>query len=180
MTPALVIIDMQRGSFTPMTARHDAEGLVTRLNGLAARVRAAGGTVVFVQHDGPEGDPHHPDHPGWRLLPGLDARPQDPVVRKTACDAFLGTTLEQVLRQQGADALIVTGCATDYCVDTTVRAALARGWRTVVPSDGHTTADRPHLPAVKIIEHHNAIWADFIAPCGPAEVRPCAEVVGGE
>lgn len=179
MTQALVIIDMQVGSFTPMTARHDAEGLVVRLNGLAGRVRGAGGTVVFVQHDGPAGDPHHPDHPGWGLLPGLAAQPGDPVVRKTACDAFLGTTLEEVLRARGASGLILTGCATDYCVDTTVRAALARGWPTLVPSDGHTTADRPHLPAAKIIEHHNAIWSDFIAPAGPARVVPCAEVPAG-
>ncbi|HEY9569158.1 MAG TPA: cysteine hydrolase family protein [Thalassobaculum sp.] len=179
MTQALVIIDLQVGSFTPMTARHDAEGLVRRLNGLAGRVRAAGGAVVFVQHDGPEGDPHDPRHPGWRLLPGLDARSDDPVVRKTACDAFLGTRLEEMLRMHGATRLILAGCATDYCVDTTVRAALARGWRTTVPSDGHTTADRPHLSAAKIIEHHNAIWADFIAPAGPATVCPCAEVPVG-
>jgi nicotinamidase-related amidase len=70
--------------------------------------------------------------------------------------------------------LIVTGWATDYCVDTTIRAALARSWPTTVPSDGHTCADRPHLAAAKIIEHHNAIWADFIAPNGPAVVQPCA------
>ena len=176
MTQALLIIDMQQGSFTPMSARHDAEELVDRLNRLAARVRAAGGLVAFVQHDGPEGDPHHPAQPGWRLLPGLDARPADPVVRKTACDAFLGTTLDDLLRERAVDRLIVTGCATDYCVDTTVRAALARGIPTIVPSDGHTTADRPHLPAIKIIEHHNAVWADFIAPAGPATVCPCAAV----
>lgn len=179
MKPALVIIDMQVGSFTPMTARHDAEGLVARLRALGARVRGAGGLVIYVQHDGPEGDPHHPAHPGWRLLPGLEVLPGDPVVRKTACDAFLGTTLEEVLRAHGASELILTGCATDYCVDTTVRAALARGWPTVVPSDGHTTADRPHLPAAKIIDHHNAIWSDFIAPAGPATVLPCAAVAAG-
>src|SRR3546814_9524216 len=76
---------------------------------------------------------------------------------KTACDAFLGTRLEEMLRMHGATRLILAGCATDYCVDTTVRAALARGWRTTVPSDGHTTADRPHLSAAKIIEHHNEL-----------------------
>jgi nicotinamidase-related amidase len=36
----------------------------------------------------------------------------------------------------------VTGCATDECVDTTARSALARGYSTIVPEDGHTTADR--------------------------------------
>jgi hypothetical protein len=70
-------------------------------------------------------------------------RPDDEIVRKRSCDAFLETTLEQVLRESGIDRLIITGCATDYCVDTTVRSALARGWPTVAPSDGHTTVDRP-------------------------------------
>jgi nicotinamidase-related amidase len=103
-------------------------------------------------------------------------RPDDTVVHKRSCDAFLDTTLEQVLRESGIDRLIITGCATDYCVDTTVRAALARGWPTIVPSDGHTTADRPHLSATQIIAHHNAIWADFLAPKGPARVCLCTEV----
>jgi nicotinamidase-related amidase len=95
-------------------------------------------------------------------------------MRKQSCDAFLHTSLDDFLRARAIDRLIVTGCATDYCVDTTVRSALGRGLPTIVPSDGHTTADRPHLPAGKIIEHHKAIWSDFLAPCGPALVRPCA------
>lgn len=176
MRHALIVIDMQQGSFTAASPRHDAAGLVQRLNRLGGAVRAAGGTVVFVQHDGPDGDLHHPSQPGWHLLPDLEVRDGDVVVRKTACDSFLGTTLAEVLAGRSIERLIVTGCATDYCVDTTVRAALARGYPTVVPADGHTTADRPHLPATKIIEHHNAVWSDFMAPGGPAIVCPCADV----
>jgi len=174
MTDALIVIDMQQGSFGPATPRHDAAGLIGRINGLARAVRTGGGAVIFVQHDGPVGDPHHPDEPGWRLLPTLEVRPDDTFVRKTACDAFLATSLENVLRENGIDRLIITCCATDYCVDTTVRSALGRGWPTIVPSDGHTTLDRPHLSAAQIIAHHNAIWADFLAPRGPALVQPCA------
>jgi nicotinamidase-related amidase len=176
MTDALIVIDMQQGSFGPATPRHDATGLVDRLNRLARAVRAEGGAVIFVQHDGPPGDPHHREAPGWRLLPALEVRPDDMIVHKTSCDAFLGSGLEEVLRESGIDRLIITGCATDYCVDATVRSALGRGWPTVAPADGHTTADRPHLTAAQIIAHHNAIWADFLAPRGPAEVCLCAEI----
>jgi len=176
MKCALIIIDLQQGSFTPATPRHDASGLVRRLNSLASVVRSKGGPVVFIQHDGPPGDPHHPDEPGWRLLPDLDFRPGDTVIRKSSCDAFLNTNLEDFLRARRIERLILTGCATDYCVDTTVRSALARSYSTVVPMDGHTTSNRPHLAAEKIIEHHNAIWADFIAPAGPATVCPCTDV----
>jgi nicotinamidase-related amidase len=97
----------------------------------------------------------------------------DLVVHKTSCDAFLHTSLEDVLKQNGVSRVIVTGCATDFCVDTTVRSALARGYPTTVPADGHTTSDRPYLPAHKIIEHHNFVWSDFISPAGPATVIPC-------
>ena len=128
------------------------------------------------QHDGPPGDPHHPSQPGWRLLPDLEVRPQDTVIPKTSCDSFLDTRLDAFLRDNAVERLIVTGCATDYCVDTTVRSALARGWPTIVPADGHTTSNRSHLSATKIIEHHNAIWADFIAPKGPAIVCPCSDL----
>ncbi len=41
------------------------------------------------------------------------------------------------------DALNITGWATDYYLDETVRSALVRGYPTVVPSDGHTASDRP-------------------------------------
>jgi len=176
MKQALIIIDMQRGSFTPDAKRHDPEGLVARLKALGDRVRESGGSIVVVMHDGPLGDPHHPRAPGWRLVPGLGIQEGDFVVRKTSCDAFLDTKMEEVIKEAGADRLIITGCATDYCVDTTIRSALARGYPTIVPIDGHTTSDRPHLPATKIIEHHNAIWADFLAPKGPAMLCTCAEV----
>src|SRR6185437_16177101 len=96
-----------------------------RLNVLAEAVRAANGTVVFVQHDGPLGDPHHPDEPGWKLLPDLNVLADDSIVRKRSCDAFLDTTLEEFLRSRAIRRLIITGCATDYCVDTTVQRARA-------------------------------------------------------
>lgn len=176
MTDALIVIDLQEGPFGGGAPKHDSAGVVERMNALGRGVRSAGGTVIFVQHDGPAGSDHHPDHHGWRLLSTLDVQQTDPIVRKTSCDSFLGTRLDEVLRARGVSRLIIGGWATDYCVDTTVRSALARGYATTVPSDGHTAADRSHLPAAKIIEHHNAIWADFLSPAGAADVRPCADI----
>lgn len=176
MRTALLVIDMQQGCFPTPTARHDTEGVVGRINALASRVRAAGGLVLHIQHDGPPGDAFHPGEPGWQFLPDLKPTQDDLVVHKTSCDAFLNTSLDDVLKQNGVNRVIVTGCATDYCVDTTIRSALARGYPTTVPADGHTTADRPYLPAQKIIEHHNFVWSDFISPAGPARVIPCAEI----
>lgn len=177
MNQALLIIDMQIGSFGEGSDRHDVPGLISRLNSLAERIRDRGDMVIFIQHDGPPDDPHHPSKPGWWILPDLDRGPDDLVIRKASCDAFLETGLENALTRLGVEALIVTGCATDFCVDTTIRSALARRYTTIVPTDGHTTANRRYLSAVQIMEHHHAVWSDFIAPAGPARLTTCAEIL---
>lgn len=176
MTSVLLVIDMQEGSFSPRSARHDARGVIHRINALAAKIRANRGEVIFIQHCGREGDAHHPDASGHALLPELHVEQSDRVLLKTNCDSFLGTELDAVLAALRPAPLIIAGCATDYCVDTTVRSALARGLPTIVAADYHTTADRAHLPATKIIVHHNAIWADFVAPAGPARVLPADSI----
>jgi nicotinamidase-related amidase len=176
MRTAMLVIDLQCGSVCDSNPKHDSDGLVRRLNGLARRVRRGDGIVIFVQQDGPKGDDHYPGTPGWELLPDLDVREEDIVIRKTCCDAFLGTELTEILDAHGAENLIITGCSTDFCVDTTVRSALGRGYRTFVPVDGHTTSDRPHLPAESIIAHHDSIWRNFIGPNGPAVTIACLEL----
>ncbi len=176
MTTGLLVIDMQVGLFEG-TARFDADGVVRRINTLARAVRAKGGMVVFIQHED-EGDFAH-GAPGWRLLPALDACREDVYVRKTACDSFYRSDLDKALRELQITRLLVVGCATDFCVDTTIRAAASKDYEVAVVADGHTTADRPHLPAEKIIEHHNWMWAKLILPGRPVKVAKAEDLLRG-
>jgi hypothetical protein len=102
----------------------------------------------------------------WQLLPTLDIRPEDIVMEKAACDSFLETGLGAMLKERGVSEVIIVGCATDFCVDTTVRSAASHGYAVVVPKDGHTTRDRPHLSAESVITHHNYIWSGLLLPRG--------------
>ncbi len=171
---ALLVIDMQVGLFEG-EPRYDADGVVRRVNALARAVRAGGGAVVFVQHED-EGSLVH-SAPGWQLLPTLDRRPEDATVCKTACDSFYRSDLDRVLCERKIKRLLVTGCATDFCVDTTIRSAASKDYEVVVVSDGHTTKDRPHLDAKTIITHHNWMWANLILPGRPVRVVPTNELV---
>lgn len=171
---ALLIIDMQRGVFT--APRQDDDELVARLNGLSERMRAKQSPVIFIQHCGPEGDDLHESQPGHALHADLTVQSDDTIITKSSCDAFLHTTLASTLRERQIDELVITGFATDFCVDTTVRSALAHGYPTIVPADGHTTADRPYLSVEKVIEHHNFIWANLISPAGAARLTSCDAV----
>lgn len=161
---ALLVIDMQVGCFTETPAAWDEAGVVERINALAAAIRSAG-RVVFIQHTGAvDGLPHGSD--AWRLLPTLEVRPEDHLIEKEAADAFLETPLDEWLRQQGVGELLITGYATEYCVDTTVRAAASRGYEVRVAADAHTTRDRAPFRAVDIRAHHNFVWSDLILPRG--------------
>ena len=59
----------------------------------------------------------------------------------------------------GIERVIVAGLQTEFCIDTTCRAAMAPGLRVVLVSDGHTTFDTPDLSAAQIIAHHNRTLA---------------------
>jgi nicotinamidase-related amidase len=173
-TTALLVIDMQTGLFEGEPPRHDAQGTVRRINAVARAVRATGGIVIFIQH---EDKVMKPNSDAWQLLPALERSEADLTVRKKACDSFYRTELAHLLEQRGVKMLIITGCATDFCVDTTVRAAASRDYAVVVVQDGHTTKDRSHLDAVTIITHHNWLWANLILPEGEVKVMPAADVV---
>jgi nicotinamidase-related amidase len=172
---ALLIVDMQVGLFEGDPPRYDAEGVIQRINEIARVVRATGGVVIFVQHEDNGGLQQETE--GWEILPALERMDTDLLVRKQACDSFYETNLPDLLEQYGVRELIITGCATDFCVDTTIRAAASRNYDVVVVEDGHTTKDRPHLDAQSIIRHHNWMWERLILPRNEVKVLPASSVI---
>jgi nicotinamidase-related amidase len=158
---AMLVIDMQVGLLNG-DPKHDLPDVIARINRLAAKVRAASGTVIFVQHCGGKGDDFEPHTPGWALLPALHRDPRDVVVRKTLNEPFTGSELQALLEQLAPDRVLITGWATDLCVDSTVRSAIANHHNVVVVADGHTLSDRPHLDAVSVIRHHHWVWNNLL------------------
>lgn len=177
MDHSLLVIDMQQASLGRPEPFFDAAGLVRRINSLARRVRTASGRVIFIQYSGPPGTPYDPAQAGWQLAPDLEVESGDLMLRKPASDAFQGTELEAVLGAPTASHVVITGCDTEFCVDSTVRSALALGYDVTVPEDGHSLAERPHLTAEQIIRHHNAIWSTPGALARPVTVCKCSEIL---
>jgi nicotinamidase-related amidase len=171
---ALLVVDMQRDLFRDADARHDAQGVVSRIETLCRAMRATGGTVVFVRHAGADGW-LEPGTEGWEILPELPLSEPDLLVEKISCDSFCRSPLEAMLRERGVEHLYVVGCCTDYCIDATVRAAASLGFRLTVPSDCHTTGDKPELDAATVVRHHNRVWATMITPEEPVRVMPLAD-----
>ncbi|MEV7793650.1 cysteine hydrolase family protein [Streptomyces sp. NPDC087512] len=172
---AVLVIDMQN---TLVRMAHRAAETVAAIAGLCERARAAGVPVVTVR----QGDAELvPGTEGWRVVPELAPREGEAVVDKTAPDSFLGTGLGPTLEALGVTELIVTGFATEICVDTTARQALSRGYDLVVVADGHTTSRRGEqdtdlVPADRSIAQYNAIYRTIGWPGRRVRVRAAADV----
>ncbi|MDX2921212.1 isochorismatase family cysteine hydrolase [Streptomyces globisporus] len=174
-TAALLVIDMQ---ITLVALAHRASATVAAVAGLRARARATGAPVVFAQQQDEELEP---GTDGWRIVPELAPGAGDTVVPKAAPDSFLGTELDVVLRARGVTEVVVTGFATEICVESTARQALSRGYDVVLVADGHTTSVRPassgrYAAPEASVAHHNEIYRNLRFPGRRVRVLPAAEV----
>lgn len=153
---ALLVIDMQHGLFNGPDTPFDREGVLANVRELITRARMAGAPVFAARHTGPAGSPIEPGSPLTQLLPQLAIdEGRDRVFDKTRPSCFHGTDLAAWLAEAGIAELVICGMKTEFCVDTTCRAAADLGYRPLLVTDAHTTTDSPLLSASAIIGHHN-------------------------
>ena len=63
------------------------------------------------------------------------------IIPKSTYDAFIGTRLEEVLRVNMGDRVVVCGVMADCCCDTTARGAFNRGFETWLVGGGCGSAN---------------------------------------
>ncbi|WP_066632110.1 cysteine hydrolase family protein [Labilibacter marinus] len=177
VTKALLVIDMQKVSFTPKTPRYDTAGCIERINLLADIFRQANNPVIYIQHDGTGSDECEKGNSDWEILDELEVKGTDILVDKYANDCFYNSKLSSVLQELGISDLYITGCATDFCVESTIQSALTKDYQITVVADGHTTGERPSLSAKQVIDHYNWIWQNMIPTKGDVKVKKTEEIL---
>ncbi len=169
---ALVVIDLQN-AFMLEGVAHTlctmAPRIVHNVNRLAAALRAGGGTVAWVRTtDDPASLTTWSHYYEELLTPAakarriaaltegsvghafwaeLDRQPDDLVVTKRRYSAFLpgSSDIEGTLRARAIDTVLITGCVTNVCCESSARDAMMLNFRTVMVSDGNAAAtDREH------------------------------------
>lgn len=167
---ALVVVDMQNyfcaegfPAEVPLS-----RAIVPNINRLAAAMRAAGGTVAWVQTDSAEaltrwGNHHRHmltpervekrlaglavDADGFKLFGDLEALPVDLRIRKVTYSAFMpgSSDIDGELKGRGIDTVLIAGTATNVCCESSARDAMLRDYRVIMLSDGNATwTDEEH------------------------------------
>jgi len=158
---ALIVIDVQESfRVRPNWRAVNHPDIADRVGRLVQAARSRGDLVVWVLHTEPgTGNAFDPAIGHVRLIEGLEPREDEPVLRKTAHNAFTTTNLQQLLTQQGIREVVISGIRTEQCCETTARVASDLGYDVVFVSDATATTPLPHwtTPADATLE---AILAD--------------------
>jgi nicotinamidase-related amidase len=140
---ALIVIDVQQAFLDPRWGERnnpDAESNIARL---LAAWRGSGRPIRHVVHDSVEPNSLlRPDSGGNAIQAAAAPEGTEPVYHKHVNSAFIGTSLESDLRQDGIDTLVIVGLTTNHCVSTTARMAGNLGFSTYVVSDATATFAR--------------------------------------
>jgi len=183
---ALVFVDMQNDFCHPegVMGSHGEDlsefpATTETIARLLAAARAAGSMVIHVQgtnmttaraggHRGLVSEEKKikqltkPGTWGAEQVEALAPAPGEEIVFKHRYSGFVDTRLETLLRTNKIQTLVITGTATQTCVESTVRDGQMRDYRIVVPRDGVASRGRhAHLKEASL-ETMDLYFADVV------------------
>lgn len=133
---ALLIVDVQQGLDEPSLGQRNNPQAESCMKELLQLWREHSAPVVHIRHCSTEpGSPLHPELPGNAFKTEVIPVAGEAVFSKQVNSAFIGTELEQHLRDAGISRLVVIGLTTDHCVSATTRMASDLGFKVTLISD---------------------------------------------
>src|SRR5260370_30103493 len=106
------------------------------------------------RRDGPPLRYTVPGTPGHEFVEELVPLPSELVVRKYRSSAFWGTNMELLLRSNGIKTVVVGGCTTEGCVESTARDAMFSDHYVVIAADCVGSDDKEqHDPSMLLMRH---------------------------
>lgn len=175
---ALVIVDMQNCFVDPRGALYvdGIEKIIPNINKLTNFCRSANIKVIWVRQEVgrypndwtvyfllsgvKHGDQMatEPNAFGSKLHPSMDRRDEDYEVIKNRFSPFAPNSpstpsLDNLLRSQGIDTIIICGTTTDVCCETTARDAMQLDYKVAIVSDAICArSERLHLASLDIMK----------------------------
>lgn len=123
---ALILVDVQKAFL-----HWEADGLqrnnpdaLENISKLLSACRASGVKVFHIRHASTEKDSLlRPEAEGFSPIEVAQELAGETVLTKSVNSSFIGTDLEQQLRDGGFQKLLIAGITTNHCVETTTRMA---------------------------------------------------------
>lgn len=129
---ALLIVDMQKNCKEETSCRASFEKAVEYINEISQYFRSKKYPVVIIQDVEAEG----PETDGFKCVDELIISNSDFFVQKSFSNAFWKTELDDILKRNGVDCVVISGFAAEYCVLFTYNGAVERGYNAFLLQNG--------------------------------------------
>lgn len=160
MRRALLVIDVQNGYFTGTPPVSYPEGCYANILKTMDIANHYNIPVILVQHTAL----NNPqalfirESDAWRIATEVLAKPYQHLVEKHLPGSFSGTNLDDILKKEEIDTVVIAGYMTQMCCDTTARQAFERGYRVEFLSDATGTKDiANYAGAIRAHDLHHAV-----------------------
>jgi len=140
---ALLIIDVQKGLADAALGQRNNPDAEANMARLLAVWRKRQWPIVHIRHCSVEPDSTlRPELPGNAYKDEVLPLPGEKEFTKRVNSAFIGTGLEQYLRDQGITALVIIGLTSDHCVSASTRMASDLGFEVTLVADASAAFER--------------------------------------
>jgi nicotinamidase-related amidase len=141
---ALIVVDVQKAfdEWVAAGRRRNNPQAVERISELLAAFRVKGAPVIHIRHASRRPNSRFAaGQPGHAVKDEAREQAGEPVIVKQVNSSFIGTDLEQRLRESGIEHLVIVGATTNHCVETTARMAGNLGFDAKLVRDATWTFD---------------------------------------
>ncbi|SFC15954.1 cysteine hydrolase family protein [Clostridium uliginosum] len=159
---ALLVVDIQEGLVVKNP--FNKEITINNIELLIKECRTNNVEVIYVRHDGGEGDELESGSKGWQIYDKIAPKNSEKIIEKQYNSSFKNTELKEYLDSKNIDTLILVGMQTEYCIDTTCKVAFEYGFKLIIPEETNTTFDNGCISGKDIYKYYNfKIWKNRFA-----------------
>ena len=144
---ALLVIDMQKNCKEATPCKASFETAVEYINEISQYFRQRKHTVVIIQDVEAGGI----ETEGFQCVEELVVSENDFFVHTTYSNAFWNTELDNILKSEGVDCVIISGFAVEHCVLFTYNGAIERGYNTYLLQNGIAGFDDDEIKRIHLL-----------------------------
>lgn len=158
---ALIILDVQNVFFSEQAPIFNGEEVIKNILQVKEKAKKKGVLVITTQH-------LFGDMFGFPIDNTIAGEIRQElcgniIVKKSTPNPFIEEELMSLLKDKNIKNIIIAGFQSEYCVDTSCRAARSLGFNVTLISDAHTTYSNEFVEASSIIKHTNLTMGNAFA-----------------
>lgn len=144
---AFLIVDMQKNCKENTPCKETFDKAVEYINEVSQYFRQKNHPVVIIQDVEAGG----PETEGFACVEELEVSDKDIILHKSFSNAFWQTELDNILKREDIDCVIISGFAVEHCVLFTYNGAIERGYHTFLLQNGVAGFDDEEIKRIQLL-----------------------------